>query len=273
MAVPSPRALREPRHCSGNSLSEKRAVAARLAMAVSVITGITPLMPAIRYIGTATTSDNTTRATCSRARSRSLRAPFNMAVSPPVRARAATVGASAITCHVCPSPPNVCPASSGDAATHTAAPATAATMLHARTVFTNSCMRRLSPLSNISDRCFTALNDMPRLVACDTKLEMVFRSDASPMPAGPSIRATSLLRTRPMRMFSPCTPPNTPVYFSTCAYSSCVFSASFITDINGLCAVLLQCRATTFGLHCCLLAKKYLHFRAVLLSFLVIFAS
>ena len=217
MSVPSPRVRRAPHSESGYRRSEKRAVTPRAASAVSVITGIMPLAPISRYVGTATTSDKITSITCVLASSRRRRAPFSIAVSPPVNAIAATVGASAITCHVCPSPPKAYPASHGAVTMQTAAPAKAVTMLHARTVFTYAAMRRWSPLSKISDRCLTALNDIPRLVACDTKFTMVFSSDASPMPAGPRMRATSLLRTRPMSMFSPCTPPKMPVYFSTWA--------------------------------------------------------
>ena len=94
-------------------------------------------------------------------------------------------------------------------------PSRAATAHHALTVLTKVLMRTLSPLSNISDRCLTALNEMPKLVACDTKLTTELNKAASPMPAGPSNRATSLLRTRLISMLSPCTPPKMPVYFNT----------------------------------------------------------
>ena len=73
-------------------------------------------------------------------------------------------------------------------------------------------MAASSPLSIIPDMCFTALNDMPRLVACDMNVSVELKSDVSPMPVGPSSRATNLLRTSPITMFRPCTPPNIPVY-------------------------------------------------------------
>ena len=56
-------------------------------------------------------------------------------------------------------------------------------------------MAASSPLSIIPDMCFTALNDMPRLVACDMNVSVELKSDVSPMPVGPSSRATNLLRT------------------------------------------------------------------------------
>ena len=144
-----------------------------------------------------------------------MRAPFSMAVSPPASAVIATAGASAIISNERSSPSNAIMFSSGAAATHAATPSSAAMKLHALTVFTKLSIRSLSPLSKISDRCLTAPNEMPRPVACDTKLASELNSDASPMPAGPRMRATSLLRTSPISMFRPCTPPKMPVYFST----------------------------------------------------------
>ena len=136
-----------------------------LASAISSMTYMMPLMPAAAYTGTDITSDAKTVSICISARWRSLRAPFSMAVSPPVTAIIATTGARAIISAVCPPPSNTQRSNAGAAAMHTAAPSSAVTMLHALTVATKELMRLSSPLSIISERCFTALNDMPRLVA------------------------------------------------------------------------------------------------------------
>ena len=87
--------------------------------------------------------------------------------------------------------------------------------LHVLIILMKCNMRLSSPQSKISAMCFTALNDRPRLVACDINVIAELKSDTRPMPDGPSNRATSLLRTSPMMMFRPCTPPKMPVYFST----------------------------------------------------------
>ena len=86
---------------------------------------------------------------------------------------------------------------------HTSIPKTAVKSDHIRTTLTKCLIATSSPISNSSDMCFTAEKEIPKLVACETKLTVALKSETNPMPLGPSKTAASLLRTRLTNMLSP----------------------------------------------------------------------
>ena len=61
----------------------------------------------------------------------------------------------------------------------------------------------------------TAPNEMPIFVHCEAKFCTEVNKALKPIPPAPNSSAMNLLRTRPIRMTIPCTPPNIHVYFST----------------------------------------------------------
>ena len=100
-------------------------------------------------------------------------------------------------------------------AIQTSMPKRAVSNDHARTTFTKwTTCGWLS--SGNSESCRTALVEIPKCVDWEMNETVVLNSVTSPMPEGPSSKATNLFRTRLTITLSPCTPPKTPVYFNTC---------------------------------------------------------
>ena len=128
-------------------------------------------------------------------------ADFNIAVSPPVIANMATVGASSTKCFTWFPQLKEKLFSSGPARAHAKKPMTAVAKAHRR--ITRTCLFTCSslPFSYSSDKVLTELVAIPKLVAFDNKAMALLKSDIKPMPPGPRISATSLFRTRPMKMF------------------------------------------------------------------------
>ena len=126
-----------------------------------------------------------------------------MAVSLPVMVVIATTGDRRMKSMASACQPKTLEPNNGPSTASSNIPAKAASRVQPRTTFTKWLVRSVSPLSYSSDIWRTALKDMPRLVAWLKKLTMVVKSDAKPIPAGPSNSATNLLRTNVMAMFSP----------------------------------------------------------------------
>ena len=138
--------------------------------------------------------------------------PLSIANSPPVIANNATMGDRKMKWRVCPSHEKVNLLRKGLRAMHRNIPKIPTNKLKERTNLMCSSNICSSPLSKSSEIFFTALTETPKLVESLTNLIVELNSDIKPIPSGPNIIATSLLRTIPTRIFNPCTPPNKPVY-------------------------------------------------------------
>jgi len=134
---------------------------------------------------------------------RSCRAPLRMAVSPPVMAVRATTGERNTKCRVWSPHANVHSLSSGLSTTQSSMPSKAVKRLHDRMSLTASETLASWPASMASEMFFTALIEIPKFVESENNLMVELKSDARPMPSGPRIMATNLLRTTPTSMFSP----------------------------------------------------------------------
>ena len=104
----------------------------------------------------------------------------------------------------------------GAAITHTSIPSSATITLQERIRHTLSSNLRRSVLSYASAMVFTPLVGTPMLVESPTSLRVELKRAIRPMPPGPRITATSLLRIIATRILSPWMVPNTLVYLRIC---------------------------------------------------------
>ena len=157
-----------------------------------------------------------TEPICTHAKDLSLRRAFRIAVSPPVTANIPTAGDRRMKCRLWSPQAKVVLLRNGPMAIQTSIPNRAVSSDQALTTFTKWMIWGWLSSSEYSDRWRTALVEIPKCVDCEINDTVVLNSVTSPMPDGPSSRATNLLRTRLTITFSPCTPPKIPVYFNTC---------------------------------------------------------
>ena len=140
------------------------------------------------------------------------RSPFRMATSPPVTAIIATTGERKMKGKVWSPQLKVHRLSSGLNTTHSTMPNKAVRKAHERIRDTEASSIAFSSRRPSPEICLTPLMAMPKFVESERSLIVELKRDTSPIPFGPRIIATSLLRMIPTNIFIPSTPPKRPVY-------------------------------------------------------------